>query len=103
MLNCPRRLSGRFRASYLVAPALLAVTWFMPLPSVAQVFTATLSGVVADPSNAAIPGAVVTIRNTASSESRRTTSSADGRYTFSQVPPAAYEVSVEAKGFKRFV
>jgi hypothetical protein len=83
--------------------ALVAVTHFTSAPVHAQVFTASLSGVVSDPTSAAIPNAAVSIRNLGSNDIRRTTSSADGRYTFSQLPPAAYEVDVEATGFKRFI
>ncbi|HEY3835135.1 MAG TPA: carboxypeptidase regulatory-like domain-containing protein, partial [Bryobacteraceae bacterium] len=83
--------------------ALLFASLFLARPSYAQVFTATLSGVVSDPSNAAVPGATVSIRKLDSGDTRRTTASSDGRYTFSQLPPAAYELAVEAKGFKRFV
>ena len=69
----------------------------------AQVFTATLSGIVADPSGAAVPDATVTIRNVDTSDTRQTTSGSDGRYTVSQLAPASYQITVEAKGFKRFL
>src|SRR5277367_5227475 len=83
--------------------ALLAGILFTAQLSRAQVFTANLSGLVADPTSAAIPGATVTIRNVDTSDVRKATSSADGRYTFSQLAPGSYEITVEAKGFKRFV
>lgn len=75
----------------------------LAVPSFAQVFTATLSGVIGDPTGATIPGATVTVRNVDTSDTRRTTSGSDGRYTISQLSPASYEISVEAKGFKRVV
>jgi hypothetical protein len=95
------QLFNSFAASCFLA--LVAAAHFTSIPVHAQVFTASLSGVVSDPTNAAIPNAAVSIRNLGSNDIRRTTSSADGRYTFSQLPPAAYEVDVEARGFKRFV
>ncbi len=95
--------SKRLNAVCFVALFLLTGTLFTAQLSRAQVFTATLSGLVADPSSAAIPGAAVTVRNVDTSDTRKTTSSADGRYTLSQLPPGAYEITVEAKGFKRYV
>jgi hypothetical protein len=104
MLKC-RFVQSSIRLYTRCVPSLIlfGVAFYLASPSLAQVFTATLSGVVSDPSSAAIPSAAVTIRNVESGDTRRTTSSADGRYTFSQLPPATYEVTVEAAGFKRFV
>jgi hypothetical protein len=68
-----------------------------------QAFTANLTGVVTDPSGAAIPGGAVRIRNTATEETRQTNTGADGRYTFSQLLPGVYELTFEATGFKTFV
>jgi hypothetical protein len=71
--------------------------------SVAQVFTASLSGLVTDPADAAVPGANVKIRNIETNDVRQTVTSSDGRYIFSQLKPGSYEVTMEGKGFKRFV
>jgi Carboxypeptidase regulatory-like domain/TonB dependent receptor/TonB-dependent Receptor Plug Domain len=69
----------------------------------AQVFTANVSGLVTDPSGAAVPSALVRLRNTDTNDARTTTSGSDGRYTFSQLSPGTYEISVEAKGFRSFL
>jgi len=71
--------------------------------SFCQVFTASLSGVVTDPSGGGIPGATIHIRNLETNDARELQSEPDGRYTFSQLRPGAWELTVEAKGFKRFV
>jgi len=68
----------------------------------AQVTTANLSGVVTDPSQAPVPGATVVARNQATSETRETTTNADGRFTLAQLSPGTYEVTAELTGFKRF-
>ena len=68
-----------------------------------QVFTATLTGLVTDPSSGAIPRATVGVISTATNEKRTTSTGADGRYTFSQLRPGTYELSAEASGFKKFV
>jgi hypothetical protein len=68
-----------------------------------QVFTATVTGVVTDPSSAAVPNASVNIINTATGEKRTGTTATDGRYTFSQLLPGTYELSAEATGFKKYI
>ncbi|MGI8989376.1 MAG: TonB-dependent receptor domain-containing protein [Bryobacteraceae bacterium] len=68
-----------------------------------QVFTANLTGVVTDPKGSAIPNANVRIRNTATNDNRETKTAENGRFTFSQIPPGAYELTTEATGFKTFV
>lgn len=76
---------------------------FAAVPSVAQIFTAGVSGLATDPGGAAIPNANVTARNTDNSETRQTKTTADGRYSFSQLAPGNYEISVESTGFRRAV
>ena len=68
-----------------------------------QVFTATLTGVVTDPTSGAIPKASVSLTNTATNEQRSTTAGADGRYEFPQLLPGTYELTAEAPGFKKFI
>src|SRR5215470_11528286 len=71
-------------------------------PIRAQSIYATLTGVVSDASEAVIPGAKVTITNTASGDVRRTTTNGDGYYTFASLPVGAYKLSVDAAGFTPF-
>ena len=59
-----------------------------------------ITGTVTDSSGAAIPGATVTVTNTATSGTRNTTTNAEGLYTFPAVPPGSYELKVELQGFK---
>jgi hypothetical protein len=75
----------------------------LALPVFSQTFTANLTGVVSDPGSAAVPRAVVNLKNTATGEPRRAVSAEDGRYTFSLLLPGTYELTVEAPGFKKFV
>src|SRR5215471_14325566 len=62
--------------------------------------TSALSGQITDPAGKVIPGATVTLTNTATGNSRTARSSEDGSYTFSQVTPGTYKLHVEGKGFK---
>ena len=61
--------------------------------------TASLRGVIADPSGASVPEAVVTLTNVATGFKRQVVTGADGVYQFLQTPPGAYQVSVERPGF----
>src|ERR1051325_5421896 len=61
---------------------------------------ATLNGTLTDPQGAAVPGAKVTATQTATGLKRATESSSAGLYTFTALPSGAYEVAVEAQGFK---
>ncbi len=59
----------------------------------------SLSGVVADPTGAVVPGATVTIHNPVSQFSRSTTTDNAGRFNFTNVPFNPYHLSVSATGF----
>jgi hypothetical protein len=66
----------------------------------AQTTTSEVSGTVLDSSSAVVPGATVTLRNTATSVSSIEKTNAAGLFVFSGVVPGAYEVKIEASGFK---
>src|SRR6478672_10031732 len=59
-----------------------------------------ITGTVTDSSGAAVPGATVTVTNTATRGTRNTTTNGEGLYTFPAVPPGSYELKVELQGFK---
>jgi hypothetical protein len=65
----------------------------------AQNATTSLRGEVKDPSGAVVPGATITLLNSATGQSIVTTSKASGEYQLQQIPPAKYSISVDAKGF----
>jgi hypothetical protein len=67
--------------------------------SLAQVTRATISGVVSDPTGAAIPKATVTATNVETQEKRTAVSSTDGNYTLTEVDPGSYTITVTAPGF----
>ena len=72
-------------------------------PGWAQLTTANLTGVVADPGGAVIPGATVVLKNADTGEERQQDTGAEGRYSLSQLKPGSYELSVSTPGFKTFV
>ena len=62
--------------------------------------TSAIVGQVSDASGAAVPGAMVTIHNTATGLERAATSDDSGRFNFTQLNPGIYTVRVEAQGFE---
>jgi hypothetical protein len=72
------------------------------VPAYAQTL-GSITGPVADQSEAVIPNATVLIKNTGTGVSRSTTTSSDGRYHFVNVPAGTYELTVEAASFSKYV
>jgi hypothetical protein len=69
----------------------------------AQVSTAELAGVVTDSSGGSIVGAKVTVANADTGFSREASSDATGSYIFTLLLPGTYNLSVEARGFRKHV
>ena len=61
----------------------------------------TVTGVVTDPSNAVVPDADVTIKDKATSSVQTLTTNSSGRYTFLNVKPGDYEITVTKAGFSK--
>jgi hypothetical protein len=90
-------MSKRFWA--LVASTLTA---FLLLPCLAAAqFNASLSGTVLDSTQAAIPGATVTLTNVSTQEKKVAQSGPAGTYRFSELAPGAYTIAVTAAGFQQ--
>jgi len=92
-------LSRRFCA---VALSLCLVLFFSSLSVRAQSTYGSVSGVVNDPSGAAVSGANVTLTNLGTSEKRTQVSGDDGHFTFVNLFPGDYRVDIEKQGFKHF-
>src|SRR5580692_9171593 len=60
----------------------------------------SLSGVLKDPTGAAIPGAKLTLVNSGLKTQFRTTSDNQGFYSFPALPVGKYELLIEAAGFQ---
>jgi len=60
----------------------------------------SLSGTVADPSGAVVPGATVTIVNTALGTTFTVVTDEKGLYAFPSIPVGRYDLAVELSGFK---
>jgi len=68
----------------------------------AQTFSASISGVVTDPSGSMVPGAKIDLRNVNTNETRDAVSTSAGTYKFDNLLPGTYEITTEAGGFKTF-
>jgi hypothetical protein len=60
----------------------------------------SINGTVTDTSGAAVPGASVTLRDTATGDTRAITSNAEGRFTVPFLKPDNFEVSATASGLQ---
>ncbi len=85
----------------IIALALIVV--LAPAPACAQEVTATISGIVTDPSNASVVGAKVTAKDMDRGTTASTTTNGDGFYNFPRLPVGRYEVRVENAGFQAAV
>ena len=68
--------------------------------ALAQLSTATISGVVKDPSGAVVPDVTVTVTSTETGMSRTATTASNGSYRFPALPVGNYELRAEHPGFR---
>lgn len=66
-------------------------------------YSARVQGTVTDPAGAVVPGAVVTLTNIATNISDSATTGSAGEYSFENLQPGDYRVTVVANGFDREV
>ena len=78
---------------------LLCVVSFAGLGS-AQIGNASLGGTVTDPSGAALPGSELTLTNAATGFSAKFTSDDRGEYSFRNLTPGTYDLTVTKSGFQ---
>ncbi|MGA2831840.1 MAG: carboxypeptidase-like regulatory domain-containing protein [Terracidiphilus sp.] len=84
---------------HFFAGAVLILTSLIPALLTAQTPTASLSGRVTDPSGQVVSTAKVTVRNLETGQSAETRSNPDGVYTFSNLAPGTYTLSISADAF----
>jgi hypothetical protein len=106
-LNVPDRkneISRRNPSLFRTCATLLALVLAMASSAIlhAQVGSASLSGVVGDPSGAVVPGAAVTLTNVETGATRAAASDSVGGFTFAAVAAGDYNLIVVAHGFQKF-
>jgi hypothetical protein len=92
----PRRSNSRYTIL-----AILAVIFAAPMA--AQTTTSSITGVVKDSSDAAIPAAKIRVSNEASGVALPATTNASGMYRVVSLIPGTYRIEVEAQGFQKLV
>jgi Carboxypeptidase regulatory-like domain/TonB-dependent Receptor Plug Domain/TonB dependent receptor len=89
-------LASRLSRTFL---AIIAAALLLPVPASAQFDTSTVLGAVHDSSGAVVPGATVTLKNTATGITATAITDADGSYQFLNVRIGTYSVRAELQGF----
>lgn len=79
---------------------LLAAAFLAAVLAFAQVDVTSVTGVVTDPTGAAVPGAAITVTNSATGAKFSATSTDKGEYTVPALPAGGYTISVSKTGFK---
>jgi hypothetical protein len=84
--------------------AALAAAWSVMtyVPLAAQGLTGQISGTVVDSQKAAVPGATVTAKNTATQVSRDALTDANGAFVVTNLLAGTYDVTVSLSGFRTF-
>ena len=85
---------------FLFATLIISLLAFVPA-AVAQITSGTITGVVTDTSGAAVAGANVTITSTQTGAVRTATTNAEGSFSFPELSPGIYNISVAKQGFKK--
>src|SRR6185437_6737321 len=77
----------------------LLLSFLLTIPAFAAL-TGDLQGTVLDPTGAAIPGAKITIRNTATGITKTVVTGPAGEFAVLQLDLGSYQVSIEKQGLK---
>src|SRR5437016_13941546 len=92
---------GSMGSRLLKLIAVLAVSLVTSLPlSFAQKSTGDIDGTVTDQSGAVLPGCALTLTDQATGAVRKTTSDAQGHFSFLQLPVGTYTITTTKEGFK---
>ena len=98
--TCLRTAAGAARRNLLLFSLLLCVLIFPAGLLYAQ--SASMTGLITDPSGAAIPHAKITLTNESTHAVRKITSDNNGVYNVPHVPAGTYTLAVDAPGFKHY-
>ncbi|MGH9447093.1 MAG: carboxypeptidase-like regulatory domain-containing protein, partial [Terriglobia bacterium] len=108
----PNKLNGEARSSRADEFQGVTLKWLClallmmamaTVPAYSQRITASLGGVVHDPSGAVIPRAVVNVTNTGTNNTVQAHTDSAGRFMVTSLPPGSYKVTIDAQGFRRLI
>ena len=94
-----RRAERGLAVRHILLPLLAATLPLVPLALHAQVTTATLYGVVRDATAGALPGALITVLNQGTAQSREIVTDPTGEFALTALPTGRY-LEDRASGFK---
>ena len=98
-----KTIHGPWRGAVRLALGILAGVLAMAPVALAQLATGSITGVVTDPSGAAVVGAKVTATNIAQGVSFTVVTNDSGVYNIPKLIPGTYEVKATATGFETVV
>src|SRR5229473_1522241 len=87
--------------NFAFSVCLIALCFFAVNRGSAQLNTADILGTITDAAAAVIPGAKVTVQNSATNDTKTATSNTTGDFIFNLMQPGQYTVTVEATSFKK--
>ena len=96
-------LQQKGAAKRTVKPFIPMLVLLAAIPLRGQLPTGRVVGSIFDRTGATVPGAQLLLKDAATGTSRATTTSTAGSYEFLELRPSAYDLAVEAKGFRRTV
>src|ERR1700733_2645491 len=88
------------KQSLLRCTIVLATLLWVPSLLAQSAGTGALTGTVTDATGAVVPQVTVTLKNAETNQIRTVTTSSDGSYKFTLLPPGTYDVRFSATGFK---
>src|SRR5690348_10202722 len=96
-----RSSGGKQAVLALLLSALCLLLAVSALPQ--GIATGSISGTIADPSGAVVPGAKVTVVNTATNTASIAETNSDGAFAVRSLPPGTYKITIEAPNFRTTV
>src|SRR5438477_11902054 len=86
----------------MIRRVLVALSLSLALLAASPAFAQTgqINGLITDNTGAVVPGAIVKALDAATGLSRDTVTGVDGRYTFTALRPATYDITAELTGFR---
>ncbi|MBI2834239.1 MAG: carboxypeptidase regulatory-like domain-containing protein, partial [Acidobacteria bacterium] len=93
-------MRSRLRRGGVTAATCAVVLLVGSAPRAIAQTTATLTGIVEDPSGGVLPGVHLTLRQTDTGLTRSSVTGGDGRFVFAGLPVGPYDLRAELSGFR---
>src|SRR5258708_14757553 len=84
----------------IVRNALITISLISFQPATWAAVSGRIAGTITDPSGAGVPGALITVTNTAQGIKAKAATGTRGDYSFPSLPVGSYDILFEAKGFR---